>query len=158
MRLVPGLLLMICVHAQAEVFKCSDGPSITYQAIPCPKGEREKSLDIVLHDSEGSARARELLSAIGAEDQAMKEQDAREQKEKMDLLRKQLEIQNLAARLHNMQNPMNTPPPARPVLPPIYYGPVRGPVYAPPRPEPHGPAMNQHPERPEPKFGFGPRR
>lgn len=70
----------------------------------------EKPLDILLHDPERNAKALERLHQVEAAAKAMEEQNAKEQKEKMDLLEKRLAILNQANRLRNSQSRQSNRP------------------------------------------------
>ena len=119
-------LLLVALSAKAEVFKCSaaDG-RIRYQETACNFGERQRSLNIELFDAEREARAANRLSEVEKDYWAMKSRKAKAQSDELDLLRKQLEVQTLATRLHAPQpQPQQNYPPQ-----PQYWG-YSPPIYS----------------------------
>lgn len=119
MQWFPLILLAFVSPLKAEVFKCSanDG-RITYQDVPCNQGDRQKLLGIEILDAKREARAIERLSEIENDYWAMKDRKAKEQADAMDLMRKQLELQNLTANLRYLQSI----PPQSYETPPRYWG------------------------------------
>jgi len=114
------ILLFISFSASAEVFKCVNGASVVYQAMPCSPGKNEKSLDIELTDPVGNAKALERYQDIQEEYQTMKERDAVAQQKRMDLQREQLETQNKYNHLRELQNQANPQPEPYRLWPRLY--------------------------------------
>jgi hypothetical protein len=105
------MLFVFAFTAKAEVFKClALSGTVKYQEIPCVSGEHQKSLDIILFDAERQALATKRLNEVESEYAAMKERKAKEHKEELELMRKQLEIQTLAGQLRNLQATTMKPP------------------------------------------------